>query len=200
MDSRIDAALKKGFRDVSEIAGVRVDLRYATTNNFLAENIYGSFDRALLHPEAFERFELARDKLAQIRPGWKFLVFDALRPRSMQRRLFEKVRGTPEQIYVMDPDLGSVHNYGFAIDLSCLDENDCEVDMGTGFDAFVDLSHPKFEGKFLSLGELSPEQFENRQVLRSAMSHGAYSGIPHEWWHFNGHPTDYVRKHYEIFE
>jgi zinc D-Ala-D-Ala dipeptidase len=200
MDSRIDAALKKGFRDVAEIVGVRVELRYATTNNFLAENIYGSFDRALLHPEAFERFVLARDKLAQIRPGWKFLVFDALRPRSMQRRLFEKVRGTPEQIYVMDPDLGSVHNYGFAIDLSCLDENDSEVDMGTGFDAFVDLSHPKFEEKFLSLGELSPEQFENRQVLRSAMSHGGYSGIPHEWWHFNGHPTDYVRKHYEIFE
>ncbi len=200
MDPRLSAALKNGFRDVTEIAGVRVDLRYASTNNFLSENIYSSFDRALLHPEAFEGFKIASQKLAEIRPGWNFLVFDALRPRSMQRRLFEKVRGTPQQIYVMDPDLGSVHNYGFAIDLSCLDKDGAEVDMGTGFDAFVDLSHPKFEEKFLALGQLSQRQLENRKVLRSAMSEGGYSGIPHEWWHFNGHPTDYVRKHYEIFE
>jgi len=200
MDARLAAALKLGFRDVAEISGVVVDVRYATTNNFLYENIYHGFNKALLHPEAFEQFRSANKKLHELKPAWNFLVFDALRPRSMQRKLFEKVRDTPEQIYVMDPDLGSVHNFGFAIDLSCVDENGNEVDMGTGFDAFVKLAHPALEDEFLRSGELTRTQLENRIILRSAMSAGGYSGISHEWWHFNAHPTDYVRKKYEIFE
>ncbi|MEO5667954.1 MAG: M15 family metallopeptidase, partial [Bdellovibrionota bacterium] len=139
MSSRIAAALERGFLDVAEIRGVKVDLKYATTDNFLGENIYGDFDRALLHPVAHANFAKAVAVLSEIKPGWSFIVYDALRPRSMQRRLFEKVRGTPQQIYVMDPDLGSVHNFGWAVDLSCLDENSKLVDMGTGFDAFVEL-------------------------------------------------------------
>lgn len=200
MDPRLAEALKLGFRDVAEIPGVEIDVRYATDNNFLGENIYQGFNRALLHPEAFEQFKLANKKLREIKPGWNFLVFDALRPRSMQRRLFAKVRSTPEKIYVMDPDLGSVHNFGFAIDLSCVDANGNEVDMGTGFDAFVKLAHPALEDEFLMSGELSEKQLENRIVLRTSMAAGGYTGIGHEWWHFNGHPTDYVRTHYTIFE
>jgi len=200
MNLRIAAALAKGFRDVSEISGVVVDLRYASTNNFLGENIYGDFNRALLHPEAFGAFEKACARLSELRTGWRFVVFDALRTRDMQRRLFEKVRGTPQEIYVMNPERGSVHNFGFAIDLSCLDELGREVDMGTGFDAFVEASHPKLEERFLREGLLSATHIANREVLRAAMAHGNFSGIPHEWWHFNGHPTDFVRANYEIFE
>jgi D-alanyl-D-alanine dipeptidase len=200
MDALLKAALDLGFVDVTLIPGVLVDVRYATTNNFLNENIYQGFDRALLHPEAFEQFRKANDELRRIRPGWQFLVFDALRPRRMQRRLFEKVKGTPEEIYVMDPDKGSVHNFGFAIDLSCVDESGREVDMGTDFDAFVKLAHPKLEEEFLASGELSRRQLDNRLVLRQSMAAGGYTGIGHEWWHFNARPTDDVRAKYPIFE
>src|SRR5215471_65510 len=122
------------YSDVSDIPNVHVDLRYASDNNFLGENLYGDFHRCFLHRVAAEKLRQAAHNLQQTRPGWKLLVFDCLRPRSLQEQLFAAVKGTPRQPYVANPRTGSIHNYGLAVDLSLEDEKGHEVDMGTKFD------------------------------------------------------------------
>src|SRR5215471_14798719 len=125
------------YSDVSTLPNVHVELRYASENNFLGKNLYGDFHRCFLHRVAAEKFRRAARALVEKRPGWRLLVFDCLRPRSLQEKLFAAVKGTPRQQYVANPRSGSVHNYGFAIDLSLEDEQGREIDMGTGFDDFT---------------------------------------------------------------
>ena len=120
-----------------------IDLKYAGTDNFMQENVYGEFNRAFLHKLAAENFFTAVKNLKKIMPTYKFIIFDVLRPRSTQWLLWNKVKGTDQQKYIANPQSGSNHNYGMAIDLSILDENKNELDMGTAFDEFADLSQPK---------------------------------------------------------
>lgn len=188
------------FKDISQLQGLSFDLRYATTNNFTGENVYGEFNRFFLHEHAVEKLVQAVENLQQKFPKYKFLIFDALRPRSAQRILFAKVKGTAQEIYVADPDKGSMHNYGMALDLTVLNESGKELDMGTEFDFFGELAQPKLEEKFLRLGILSPEQFENRLILRNAMVTAGFLQLPHEWWHFNALPVDEVKKSYFVVE
>jgi zinc D-Ala-D-Ala dipeptidase len=183
--------------DVSEIKNVIVDLRYNGTNNFMQEDLYQGFNKAYLHRHAFEKLNVAASK---IKPGFFLLVLDALRPRSVQRKLRSFVAGTPYQEYVADPDLGSLHNFGMAIDLTLANEKKIELDMGTAFDDFSDLAQPKLEDKFLREEKLSVKQYENRLHLRQAMCQAGFEQLPHEWWHYNALPAEQVRKNYPIVE
>jgi D-alanyl-D-alanine dipeptidase len=159
----------KNFADVSEVPNVQVILRYASDNNFLKRNVYGEFHQCFLHRIAAEQLRKAVRELGEEKPGWKLLVFDCLRPRSVQAKLFAVVKGTAQQPYVADPRSGSIHNYGFAIDLSLQDENGGELDMGTDFDDFSAPSQPNREHELLEAGTLSREQFEHRLLLRKIM-------------------------------
>lgn len=114
--------------------------------------------------------------------------------------MWEIVRGTDKQKYVANPKTGSIHNYGCAVDLSIVDENGKELDMGTPFDYFGDLAQPRFEKKFLEEGKLTRTQIKNRQLLRHVMQKSGFQGILSEWWHFNGYPRKYVKEHYTIIE
>lgn len=195
--------LEKALRDFKEIEGLEhvvVDLKYATSDNFLGENVYGKFNRAFLHPHAYEKLLLARTELQSLNPGYKLIIFDALRPFSIHLKLFEKVRGTPEEIYVAHPDRKSVHNFGMAIDLSVLDSKGRELDMGTPFDTFSKLSQPQLEDQLLKEGLLSPEHIQNRKLLRGIMEKSGFIQLAHEWWHYDAAPGDFVRSHYDIFE
>ncbi len=186
--------------DVSAWEGLELDVRYATENNFTGSNVYGNFDRCFLHAKAAEMFKRAQAALRQQRPKWKFLVFDCLRPRRAQAVLFKIVKGTPQERYVISPKLGSMHNYGFAMDLSLSDEQGNEVDMGTEYDHFGALSEPKYEDNFVRSSKLSRQQLENRLILRSAMKTGGFRPISNEWWHFDGLPGAEVRAKYKIIE
>ena len=166
----------------------------------MKKNVYGDFHRCFLHRIAAGKFREAARLLQQERPGWKFLVFDCLRPRSLQEKLFAVVKGTPQQPYVANPLDGSVHNYGFAIDLSLEDESGRELDMGTHFDDFSALAQPNRERQNLEAGKLTKEQAEHRLILRNIMLRAGFIQLPIEWWHYDALPKEQVKKDYKIVE
>lgn len=192
--------LPKQFKSLRSLPGVRIDLRYATDNNFLGRKVYGDGDLDFLHEEAFEKLVKATSVLKRHHSDIGFLILDALRPRKFQRVLFDVVKGTDQEIYVADPDKGSVHNYGFAVDLTLVGANGQELDMGTPFDDFTLKAQPRHEEEFLRSGDLSLTQIENRKILRGAMLEAGFFGIPHEWWHFNARPLSELKNHYLIVE
>ena len=162
--------------------------------------LYHNFEGDRLHKDAYNKFVIAQQYLKENHPDLKFIVFDALRPRSVSQKMWDYLEGSPFQKYVADPEKGSLHNFGMAIDLSLVDNNNKELDMGTTFDDFSELSQPILENKFLSEGKLSASQIENRMILRSAMKSGGFEQLPYEWWHFNALPSDVVRNNYRIVE
>jgi D-alanyl-D-alanine dipeptidase len=189
------------YVNIGKFPHVKVDLRYATTNNFTGEVLYDdSFQQALLHRDAAEKLSRATAVLQIKMPGWSFLVLDALRPLSVQRRMWSYVEGTPQQIYVANPERGSIHNFGLAIDLTLVDEQGHEVDMGTPFDCFEEMAQPRFEDQFLTEGRLSQEQVNRRKLLRETMLAAGFLAIPHEWWHFNAVEIVEARRHYTMIE
>jgi len=187
------------YVDVSRYA-LQLDIRYATTNNFTGKNLYGDFRACFLHREAAGKLQNAVKNLNQSRPGWKFLVFDCLRPRSVQKILYAAVAGTSKQSYVAHPAGGSIHNFGFAMDLSLVDAQGREVDMGTPYDAFEPLAEPVREQEFLKSGRLTQTQHANRLILRSAMQQAGFIQLGNEWWHFDAKPAAEVRTKYRIIE
>lgn len=190
----------KDYVDIAQFHGVKISLKYATTDNFMGIDMYGPFRTAYLHKDSAKKFERAVKALGKARPGWSFIVFDALRPRSVQWIMWDKVKDTPERKYVANAEIGSAHNYGMALDLSLLDEKGMEVDMGTPFDSFSDLSEPRLEEGSLKEGKLTKVQMENRMVLRKVMTEAGFLQLSHEWWHYNALPEPEIRKRYTIVE
>jgi D-alanyl-D-alanine dipeptidase len=181
------------FRHLSDIAGIVVDLRYATADNFVGRDLYSPFDCAWLHRDAAAALEQVVAWLAVARPGCTALVLDALRPQRVQQQLWDALAGTDLQMYLADPARGSIHSYGMALDITILDERGKELDMGTGFDDLTCLSHPKLEAEHLASGALTPLQIANRQLLRDAMAQAGFHGISTEWWHFDCGDRNVVR-------
>lgn len=190
----------KDFVELKAGPGIRIDLRYASANNFVGYDMYGPFRQAFLHNIAAEKFFAALESLRNARPGYGFVVFDALRPRSIQRILWDNVKGTENQRYIGNPDRGSLHNFGFAIDLSVMDRNGTELDMGAGFDDFRPIAQPQLEEQFLKEGALSRKQHQNRLILRAAMESSGFTQLPHEWWHFDAMAGADVRSRFQIVE
>jgi D-alanyl-D-alanine dipeptidase len=188
-----DIAGSAAFRHLSSIAGIAVDLRYAGPNNFVGRDLYSPFDCAWLHVEAAAALEAAVAWLAEQAPGHTLLVLDALRPQRVQQQLWDALDGTGLQMYLANPVRGSIHSYGMALDVTILDAQGSELDMGTGFDDMTDLSHPALEQGFLAAGTLSEQQIDNRQLLRGAMCGAGFLGINTEWWHFDCGERERVR-------
>lgn len=194
----LDFLLKSDdYREITAEDGVVIDLRYASTNNFTGQDLYGPFNRLFLHKRAADKLKAAVALLKHEHHGYKFIIFDGLRPRSVQYRLWEKV---PDENYVADPKKGSLHNFGLAIDLSVLDEKGHELDMGTAFDSFTPLAQPQLEPEKLASGELTQAQLDNRLILRRSMEAAGFKVLPSEWWHFDALPADLVRKQFTIVE
>lgn len=190
----------KDFIEILPSPQFAIDLKYATTDNFMGENVYKNFRQAFLHKMAFEKLEQASQALQKKKPKHKLLILDALRPRSVQEILWSKVKGTSSEKYVADPAKGSMHNYGLAVDLTIIDENNQWLDMGSGFDDFRDLSQPILEDQFLQQGLLSERQKQNRLLLRAAMQSAGFLTIKTEWWHFNATTLDEAKKDFQIIE
>ncbi|MEW6021892.1 MAG: M15 family metallopeptidase [Pseudomonadota bacterium] len=188
-----DIAASPEFRHLSSIAGIEVDLRYASANNFVGRDLYSPYDCAWLHRDAAAALEQVVAYLAERAPGHTALVLDALRPQRVQQQLWDALAGTGLQMYLADPVRGSIHSYGMALDITILDPQGRELDMGTGFDDMTDLSHPALEEGFLAAGKLSEQQVANRRLLRDAMFQAGFLGIRTEWWHFDCGDRDVVR-------
>ena len=177
-----------------------INLKYASVDNFMGENVYHEFNRAFLHKLAAEKLFAAATKLKSIKPGYKFIIYDVLRPRSVQWKMWNKVKGTYQQQYIANPENGSNHNFGMAVDLSILNSAGDVLDMGTGFDEFDERSQPKYEEKFFLEKKLSALHIENRNLLRSCMEGSGFKQLSTEWWHFDALPRAEIRARYKIVE
>jgi D-alanyl-D-alanine dipeptidase len=188
-----DIAGHPEFRHLSTIAGIAVDLRYATPPTFVGRDLYSPYDCAWLHRDAAGALERVVAWLHEKRPGCTPLVLDALRPQRVQQQLWDALAGTGLQMYLANPERGSIHSFGMAVDITILDEQGHELDMGTGFDDMTALSHPALEDRFVASGELTAAQVANRQLLRGAMFQAGFVGINTEWWHFDCGDRNVVR-------
>lgn len=189
-----DIAADPAFRHLRTLRGVPHDLRYAGPHNFAGRNLYGRMDCAWLRREAADGLEAAAAWLQAQRPGWRILVLDALRPQRVQEAIWVDVAGTPLQEYFANPERGSIHSYGMAVDVTLLDPQGGEADMGSGFDEMTPASHPALHAEHLASGVLSTAQVAERDCLLQALQHGGFSGIPHEWWHFDHGDREHVRR------
>ncbi|MEA3286649.1 MAG: M15 family metallopeptidase [Candidatus Marinimicrobia bacterium] len=179
---------------------ILVELKYSTTDNFLGADTYGDLEDCYLQPKAAKMLSQAQVFLKKTHPKLTLLVYDGVRPRSIQRKMWALVVGTPSQDYVANPDRGSVHNFGSAVDLTLATNDGNPLDMGTAFDYFGKLAQPRHEAQFLKEGHLTQEQINNRELLRTVMTHAGWQPISIEWWHFNAVPAKVARSQYRIIE
>lgn len=175
---------QNGFVDIASLdASIRLEIRYATTNNFTSAKIYDC-PRCLLRPEAAQALLKAHRTLQ--RQGLGLKMFDCYRPRPYQQRLWDKV---PNPDYVTPPEKGSMHSRGAAVDLTIVDAQGNELDMGTPYDHFGREAHydyTRLPGKVLA----------NRRLLRRTMQAAGFQGIRTEWWHFSFSGKNYPLSDY----
>lgn len=148
-----------------------LDMRYATSNNFTGEVIYNS-PRCFLHKDALQKLEAAIELAAQQNLHLKIL--DAYRPQAAQEKLWSVC---PDPNYVAPPQSGSHHTRGVAVDLTLVDSNGQELDMGTPFDSFDVTSH---HGTTM----ISKEAAHNRYILLGIMMSAGWDLFINEWWHY----------------
>jgi len=181
--------IKHGLVDVRQIEpSIEVDLMYARENNFLSKNVYECLKKAYLIPEIALKMQKAQELLKAEYPEYSLIIYDAARPLEVQQIMWnaldlpirEKVK------YLSNPQKGSVHNFGCAVDVSIINENKIPLDMGTEVDYFGILAQPISELQCLKNGLLSEEQYSKRLLLRRTMQNAGFGIIEHEWWHFNG--------------
>ena len=177
---------------------IQVDLRYASTRNFLKTNMYGDINRAYLQKEVAKRLIKAQKYLKDSFPNYSLIIFDAARPVSVQQYMWDHIN-IPirnRSKYLSNPKYSSMHNYGAAVDLSIIDENGKLLDMKTDFDSFKKIAYPFYEKKYLKSGALSRKQYNNRLLLRYVMKKAGFNSITTEWWHFSMFSRKYVSTHY----
>jgi zinc D-Ala-D-Ala dipeptidase len=195
--------MEAGLVDIQTIdSTIRVDLKYASSNNFLGINMYGTFKRCYLQPDVALKLKKAQEILHRKYPYYFLVVFDAVRPRSIQVRMWDTIevpRGERTK-YVSNPANGSLHNFGAAVDLSIVDENGIEMDMGTPYDYFGELAYPREEERMIREGKLTHLQLLNREILRSVMKEAGFMEITTEWWHFNSCYRKEAFEKYQMIE
>ncbi len=193
-----------GLVNIKEvIPGVFVDLKYSSTDNFFGEDVYGDLKNAYLQPVVAEKLKISHDWLKVRHPDLTFLIYDGVRPRSVQQILWDNL-DKPDSIkplYVADPKRGSLHNYGVAVDLTLANAETGEaLDLGTPYDYFGYPAYPDREEQMLREGKLTQEHVARRKILRQAMKAGGFSGIGSEWWHFDAYSRKQAAEKFSIVE
>lgn len=203
LSQELDITLsEKGLVDIaSQDSSIRIDLMYASSDNFLNEAVYSDLTKAWLRPEAAQMLIKAQQLLKAEYSGYSLIVYDAARPMSVQRKMWNLVRGTDKTNYVSNPaNGGGLHNYGMAVDVSILDEAGKPLAMGTPVDFFGEAAHTYQEDILLKEGKITEEEFQNRRLLRRIMKQAGFRTILYEWWHFNACSRAEARKRYPVIE
>ena len=194
--------LQQGLQEVTErVPGVLVELKYATSDNFMNKNVYGCLTRAYLQKETIVKLKKAQENLEKAHPGYHLLIYDAARPLSKQWELWNTLTEYPPEkrrTYVADPKEHSIHNYGSAIDLTVADDKGKPLEMGTKYDFFGEMAYPNQEVRLLMAGKLSQKAIDNRLILRKAMTQAGFTAIEYEWWHFNAFSRKTAKQMFKV--
>ena len=184
-------------------SNIRVDLKYASTDNFMKMKLYNRLKKAFLQKDIAERLVKCQGYLSKLNPDFHLLIYDAVRPLSVQQKMWDALDSIPisdRTKFVSNPVNGSIHNYGAAVDLTICDSKGIPLDMGAGYDDIRQIAYPRLEQQFLDSGELTSVQVENRQLLRKVMASQRFSNIATEWWHFNACTRLEAKEKYAILE
>ncbi|MFC2092239.1 M15 family metallopeptidase, partial [Elusimicrobiota bacterium] len=123
------------FINISKInKQIIVNLKYSGDDNIFNEDVYGDFHSCYLGKDAALKLDKAQMMLDEKKPGYRIVVYDGLRPRDVQYKMWYLVKGTDKENYVSDPGMGSFHNFGAAVDCTIMDEKGNILDMGAPFD------------------------------------------------------------------
>ncbi len=157
------------------IPTIRLDIRYATTNNLFGTVFY-SEARAFLQRPAAEALARVNNNLS--RYGYCLLIHDAYRPWYVTK-VFWEATPADKKIFVADPAKGSRHNRGAAVDLTLFDlKTGKPVEMVSTYDETTDRAYPNYPGG-------TSLQRWHRQLLRDAMEAEGFTVYEAEWWHFD---------------
>jgi D-alanyl-D-alanine dipeptidase len=201
MSDLLGKLINEGLVNIKDIdETILVDLKYASAQNFMGTNVYGDLKDCYLRKEAAVKLRRANDLLKKTHPDLRILVGDGFRPRRVQRRMWEIVKGTPMRPYVANPAAGSMHNYGMAVDVTIADARGNRLDMGCPMDSFGIISHPCEESRLLRDGRLTETQVANRKLLREVMTKAGFQTLSIEWWHFNACDRKTAAGKYKIID
>ncbi|MFH0733420.1 MAG: M15 family metallopeptidase [bacterium] len=149
------------------------DVKYATKDNFTKQVLYPT-GNVYIRKVVGEKLVLANKYLKE-KYNLKIKVYDAYRPLSVQKIMWKIM---PDNRYVADPKKGSRHNRGAAVDLTLIDENGQELDMGTPYDDFTQKAHSTYK-------DLPADVLKNRTILQETMKKFGFEEIESEWWHYD---------------
>ncbi|MFD2588765.1 M15 family metallopeptidase [Croceitalea marina] len=178
---KIQEPVLKSFEGLADTTFIRLadfshdfeyDMRYATENNFLKAKVY---DCAECYTRVRTAKALLKANTEFLKKGVKIKFFDCYRPNSVQYKMWKIV---PNPQYVANPVKGSIHNKGGAVDITLVDLEGKELDMGTDFDFFGKRAyHDNLD--------LPQEILDNRKLLKETMEKYGFWSIRTEWWHYN---------------
>ena len=156
------------------IPSLIIDLRYASTNNFMHRRLYPSLKTTYLRLAAVNA--LKKVVIALKDKNLTLKIFDAYRPYAVTEEMWEVVK---DSRYAADPAKGSGHNRGTSVDLTLINlHTKKELNMGTGFDNFTDTAHVDFKA-------LPTTILQNRILLKTTMEKYGFISLDTEWWHFS---------------
>lgn len=164
--------VRKGWKEITSDSFTKLDLRYATDNNFVDEQMY-ECGRCFVREEAYGSFSKIRAELQE--KGIGIILYDCYRPKPVQQKLWDKV---PNASYVTPPARGSMHNRGVALDIGLIDTEGNILDMGTEFDFFGREGHHDYY-------DHPEEVLKNRKLLKTTMEKHNFASIRTEWWHYS---------------
>ncbi|WP_248402947.1 M15 family metallopeptidase [Butyrivibrio fibrisolvens] len=188
------------------IPGIIQEIRYHSTYNFIGDRIDGYEEPvALLTKEAARALKsVSNEMMVQ---GYRLKVYDAYRPaRAVKHFVLWGIEDTDIRMKpYFYPDLekqelfvkgyiakNSSHSKGSTVDLTLFDmKSGKEVDMGSPFDHFSEVSHPDYKG-------ITDEQYENRMALQKVMIRNGFKPIDCEWWHFTLENEPYPETYFDF--
>ncbi len=148
------------------------DMKYATEDNFLHQAVYDCGE-CYLRMSTVRKLIQANQEFLTL--GYRIKLYDCYRPLDVQKKMWQIV-SNPE--YVADPQKGSIHNRGGAVDITLVNLEGIGVNMGTEFDHFgIEASH--------NYTNLSTDVINNRKLLKNIMLKNGFTSFDSEWWHYN---------------
>ena len=160
---------------IKVIPSVKLDIKYATKENFSGIAVYSQAKAFARKPVVAA---LAKVQFELSKKGLGLKIFDAYRPYSVTVK-FWKITPADKKDFVANPKTGSRHNRGCAVDLTLIDlKTGKELEMPTPYDSFAKEASPTYD-------DISTLQKQNRNLLISVMESNGFKVIRNEWWHFD---------------